>query len=69
MGAKSLFTMASMIAVANSIVAGAGVTLAFRQMGGGAVALVVGAVVVCTFLGGFLWYQNGRYQAFDRQMG
>ena len=69
MGAKSLFTMASMIAVPNSIVAGAGVTLAFRQMGSGAVAFVVGALVVCTFLGAFLWYQNGRYQAFDRQMG
>ncbi len=68
MGTKSLFTMASMIAVPNSIVAGAGVTLAVRQIGGTAfpaLAFVVGAVVVCVFLGVFLWYQNSRYQAFD----
>jgi hypothetical protein len=65
MGSKALFTMASMIAVPNSIVAGAGVALGVRQIGAVAVAFAAGAVVLCASFGIFLWYQNGRYQAFD----
>jgi hypothetical protein len=64
MGAKSLFTMASMIAVPNSIVAGAGVTLGLTQLSARPVGFVVGSMVVVASLGTFYWYQNRRFQAF-----
>lgn len=64
MGAKALFTMASMIAVPNSVVAGAGVTLATMQLTTKATAFVTGSIVVVAALGTFYWYQNLRYQLF-----
>jgi hypothetical protein len=63
MGTKALFTMASMIAVPNSIVAGAGVTLAMTQLSARPVGFVAGSIVVIAALGIFYWYQNLRYQA------
>jgi hypothetical protein len=62
-GTKALFTMASMIAVPNSIVAGVGVTLATTQLTTRPAAFVIGSIVVLTALGTFYWYQNLRYQA------
>jgi hypothetical protein len=64
MGAKALFTMASMIAVPNSIVAGAGVTLGVTQLSTRAVGFIIGSMVVIASLGIFYWYQNRRFQAF-----
>jgi hypothetical protein len=63
MGTKGLFTMASMIAVPNSIVAGAGVTLGTARLLSEPVGFVVGSIVVVVALGTFWWYQNRRYQA------
>jgi hypothetical protein len=63
MGTKALFTMASMIAVPNSIVAGAGVTLAMTRLSARPVGFVAGSIVAAAALGIFFWYQNLRYQA------
>jgi hypothetical protein len=65
MGGKAFFTMASMIAVPNSIVAGAGVTLALRQKVIASIAFIAGFIVFSASFGLFLWYQNRRYQDFD----
>jgi hypothetical protein len=63
MGTKGLFTMASMIAVPNSVVAGAGVTLELGRLSSWPVGFVIGSGVGVVALGGFYWYQNLRYQA------
>jgi len=65
MGAKALFTMASMIAVLNSIVAGANLTLAVRQGSNTTLAFIAGAIGFCASFATFLWYQNRRYATFD----
>jgi len=62
MGTKGLFTMASMIAVPNSIVAGAGVTLGVMRISSRPVGFVSGAIVAVAALATFYWYQNLRYQ-------
>lgn len=58
MGIKGLFTMASMIAVPNSIVAGAGV----MRLSSKPVGFVSGTIVAVVALATFYWYQNLRYQ-------
>jgi hypothetical protein len=63
MGTKAVFTMASMIAVPNSVVAGAGVTLGLMRLTSKPVGFVIGSIVVVIALGTFYWYQNLRYQA------
>lgn len=63
MGTKALFTMASMIAVPNSVVAGAGVTLGVTRLSSKPVGLAIGSIVVVAALAAFYWYQNLRYQA------
>lgn len=63
MGTKGLFTLASMIAVPNSVVAGAGVTLLVTRLSSKPVGFVIGSIVVIIALGTFYWYQNLRYQA------
>jgi hypothetical protein len=63
MGAKGLFTLASMIAIPNCIVAGAGVTLGVTRSCSRPIGFAVGSVVVVVSLGAFYWYQNFRYQA------
>jgi hypothetical protein len=63
MGSKGMFTMASMIAVPNSVVAGAGVTLGVTRLSSRPAGFVVGSVLVVVALGVFYWYQNLRYQA------
>jgi hypothetical protein len=63
MGTKGVFTMASMIAVPNSVVAGAGVTLGVTRLSSKPVGFVIGSIVVVVALGTFYWYQNLRYQA------
>ena len=65
MGGKAFFTMASMIAVPNSVVAGAGITLAVRQEAVDSIAFIAGFAVFCASFALFLWYQNRRYQSFD----
>jgi hypothetical protein len=62
MGAKGMFTMASMIAVPNSVVAGAGVTLGVTRMSSKPLGFVIGVIVFVVALGTFYWYQNLRYQ-------
>jgi hypothetical protein len=62
-----LFTMASMVAVVNSFVAGAGVALLLvNTLGERRVALAVlcGAAFALALLGGFYRYQDHRYRAF-----
>jgi hypothetical protein len=68
MGTKALFTMASMIAVPNSIVAGAGVTLGVARLSSKPVGFAVGSIVVVAALAAFYWYQNLRYQAIPRYL-
>jgi hypothetical protein len=63
MGTKGLFTLASMIAVPNSVVAGAGVTLGLTRLAPNFVGFTIGSIVVVVALGTFYWYQNLRYQA------
>jgi hypothetical protein len=63
MGTKGLFTMASMIAVANSVVAGAGVTLGVMRLLSEPVGFIIGSIVVIVALGTFYRYQNIRFQA------
>jgi hypothetical protein len=63
MGTKGLFTLASMIAVPNSVVAGAGVTLGLTRLASSLVGFAIGSIVVVVALGTFYWYQNLRYQA------
>lgn len=63
MGAKGMFTMASMIAVPNSVVAGAGVTLGVTRLSSRPLGFVTGSILVVAGLGIFYWYQNLRYQA------
>jgi hypothetical protein len=63
MGSKGMFTMASMIAVPNSVVAGAGVTLGVTRLSSRPFGFVVGSILVVVALGIFYWYQNLRYQA------
>jgi hypothetical protein len=63
MGSKGMFTMASMIAVPNSIVAGAGVTLGVTRLSSRPFGFVAGSILVIIALGIFYWYQNLRYQA------
>ena len=63
MGIKGLFTMASMIAVPNSVVAGVGVTLGVTRLSSKPVGFSLGSIVVVVALGTFYWYQNLRYQA------
>jgi hypothetical protein len=53
-----------MIAVANSIVAGAGVTLGIARLSSEPVGFLIGSIVVVASLATFYWYQNFRYQAF-----
>ena len=65
MGSKAFFTMATMIAVPNSIIAGAGVTLAVRQKVIASIAFIAGVAIFSASFGLFLWYQNRRYQNFD----
>jgi hypothetical protein len=62
-----LFTMASMVAVVNSFVAGAGVALLVVNILGErqvALAVLCGAAFVLALLGGFYRYQDHRYRAF-----
>jgi hypothetical protein len=63
MGSKGMFTMASMIAVPNCVVAGAGVTLGVAQLSSRPFGFVAGSVLAVVALGTFYWYQNLRYQA------
>jgi hypothetical protein len=63
MGSKGMFTMASMIAVPNSVVAGAGVTLGVTRLSSRPFGFVIGSILVVVALGIFYWYQNLRYQA------
>jgi hypothetical protein len=63
MGAKGLFTLASMIAIPNCVVAGAGVTLGVTRLSYKPIGFAVGSIVVVLSLGAFYWYQNLRYQA------
>jgi hypothetical protein len=63
MGTKAMFTMACMIAVPNSVVAGAGVALGVMRLSSIPVGFVSGSIVVVVALGTFYWYQNLRYQA------
>jgi hypothetical protein len=63
MGSKGLFTLASMIAVPNSVVAGAGVTLKVTRLSSEPVGFAIGSIVVFVALGTFYWYQNLRYEA------
>jgi hypothetical protein len=62
MGLKAFFTMASMIAVLNSVVAGAGITLGCLRATSGVISFGCGAIVALGLLVAFYWYQNGRYQ-------
>jgi hypothetical protein len=62
MGTKGLFTMASMIAVLNSVVAGAGVTLGIRRLTNQPTGFISGTIVIVAALSAFYWYQNLRYQ-------
>ena len=63
MGSKRQFTLASMIALANSVVAGAGVTLAVTRLSSKPVGFALGSRAFVIALGTFYWYQNLRYQA------
>jgi hypothetical protein len=63
MGSKGMFTMASMIAVPNSVVAGAGVALGVARLLSKPVGFIIGSTIVVVALGAFYWYQNLRYQA------
>jgi hypothetical protein len=63
MGTKGLFTLASMIAIPNCVVAGAGVTLGVTRLWSKPIGFAVGSIVVVVSLGAFYWYQNLRYQA------
>jgi hypothetical protein len=58
----SLFTMASMIAVTNSIVAAAGVAMLVIRYGSRPLGFATGTVVAVVTLATFYWYQNRRYQ-------
>jgi hypothetical protein len=62
MGSKGMFTMASMIAIPNSIVAGAGVTLGVTRLSSRPFGFAAGSILVVVALGIFYWYQNLRYQ-------
>jgi len=65
MGSKGLFTMASMIAVPNAVLAGAGVTLAVARLSSKPIGFAIGSIVFVIGLGTFYWYQNLRYQAMS----
>jgi hypothetical protein len=69
MGTKGMFTMASMIAVPNSVVTGAGVTLGVTRLSSKPLGFVIGSIVVVVSLGTFYWYQNLRYQAISASQG
>ena len=58
-----LFTMASMVAIINSVVAGAGVTLLLGNWISRVQAVLSGAAVAALFVAAFLRYQNKRYNA------
>jgi hypothetical protein len=62
--ATALFTMASMVALVNSVVAAAGTTLLVDQWSARSVALVVGAFVAVVFTTAFYAYQAYRYRLF-----
>ena len=62
--ATALFTIASMISLVNSVVAGAGATLLVVQWASIVVALVVGATVAIVFTTVFYLYQSHRYRSF-----
>jgi hypothetical protein len=63
MGSKGLFTLASMIAVPNAVVGGAGATLAVTRLSTKPIGFAIGSIVFVIGLGTFYWYQNLRYQA------
>jgi hypothetical protein len=60
----ALFTIASMVSLVNSVVAGAGATLLVVQWASIAVALVVGATLAIAFTTAFYLYQSHRYRLF-----
>jgi hypothetical protein len=63
MGTKGMFTMASMIAVTNSVVAGTGVTLGVTRLSSRPFGFAAGSILAVAAVGVFSWYQNRRYQA------
>jgi hypothetical protein len=63
MGSKGMFTMASMIAVTNSVVAGTGVTLGVTRLSSRPLGFAAGSILAVAAVGTFYWYQNLRYQA------
>jgi hypothetical protein len=60
----ALFTIASMVSLINSVVAGAGVTLLVIEWASIAIALVAGGAVAVVYTTGFYLYQSCRYRRF-----